>query len=74
MIELFYETNVNLQDHLPIVQAAQTAKMGLVCGLTFGLAQDALQLFRGRRLAYVDLIGKILGFKRPIDGQLPEET
>ena len=39
-----------------MITAARMAKMGLVCGLGFGLMQDALSLAKGKRLRYVDFI------------------
>ena len=41
-------------DRFPLTMAARTTRMGLACGLTYGLAQDALSLIKGRRLDYVD--------------------
>ena len=41
-------------DRLPLTTAARTTKMGLLVGVGYGLAQDALSLVRGRRLDYVD--------------------
>ncbi|KAI9684160.1 MAG: hypothetical protein M1829_003430 [Trizodia sp. TS-e1964] len=46
----------SLWNKLPFPTAARTAKMGLLVGLGFGLAQDALGMAVGRRLAYVDFI------------------
>lgn len=43
-------------DILPLNTAARTIRTGLYGGLTFGLAQDALGLARGRRLGYVDFL------------------
>jgi hypothetical protein len=43
-----------MADRFPFYTAARTIKLGLLTGLAFGLAQDALGLARGRRLAYVD--------------------
>jgi len=40
----------------------RTAKMGLKVGLAFGLAQDGLSLLRGRRVAYIDIMKRQLGF------------
>ena len=45
-----------LPDRFPLITAARTAKVGLISGLAFGLAQDALNLAKGRRLAYVDFV------------------
>jgi len=35
--------------------------MGLAAGLGYGLAQDAVQLTRGRRLGYVDFLLNFVG-------------
>ncbi|MCJ1376227.1 hypothetical protein MMC20_007468 [Loxospora ochrophaea] len=43
-------------NRLPLLTAARTAKMGLVSGLAFGLAQDALSVAKGQRLGYFDFI------------------
>ncbi|MCJ1298252.1 hypothetical protein MMC08_001041 [Hypocenomyce scalaris] len=43
-------------NRFPLITAARTAKVGLISGLAFGLAQDALNLAKGRRLAYVDFV------------------
>ncbi|KAH0543590.1 hypothetical protein FGG08_002151 [Glutinoglossum americanum] len=46
-------------NRFPLPTAARTAKSGLLFGLAFGLAQDAVSFARGRRLAYVEfLFGK----------------
>ena len=45
-----------MTDRFPMVTAARTAKMGLLAGLGFGLAQDALSLAKGKRLGYVDYV------------------
>ncbi len=47
---------MNIEDRLPILTAARTAKLGLYSGLGFGLLQDLAGLARGRRLAYVDVL------------------
>ena len=50
---------VTIVDRFPLITAARTIRAGLLCGLGFGLVQDALGLARGRRPAYVDfLLGK----------------
>ncbi|MCJ1246917.1 hypothetical protein MMC30_004128 [Trapelia coarctata] len=46
-------------NRFPLATAARTAKIGLLSGLAFGLAQDALGLAKGQRPFYVDfLFGK----------------
>ena len=56
-------------DRLPLVAAARIAKLGLLGGLAFGLTQDTISLFRGRRVAYVDaLTGS--KFRRSDDGEI----
>ena len=58
-----YDTDGSILDILPLNTAARTIRTGLYGGLAFGLAQDALGLARGRRLAYVDFL---LGRSRDI--------
>lgn len=43
-------------DKFPIITAARIARIGLLSGLAFGLAQDVLSMAAGRRLAYVDFM------------------
>lgn len=59
--------NHHASDRFPLITAARTAKQGLVFGFMYGLAQDALSLAKGRRLAYVDFIlGKNRREKRKV--------
>ncbi|KAI9670183.1 MAG: hypothetical protein M1831_006395 [Alyxoria varia] len=51
----------SLWNRLPIPTAARMAKFGLGAGLGFGLAQDAIHLLQGQRLAYVDGLKQLLG-------------
>lgn len=44
---------------LPMATAARMAKLGLLFGLGVGLAQDALHVLRGQRLAYVEIIRRL---------------
>ena len=46
----------HMSDRFPLVTAARTAKIGLLSGLAFGLAQDALGLAKGRRPFYIDFL------------------
>ncbi|CAG8979648.1 hypothetical protein HYALB_00011531 [Hymenoscyphus albidus] len=46
----------SLWNRFPITVAARTAKMGLVFGVSYGLAQDALATFKGRSPGYMDFI------------------
>ncbi|KAG8623825.1 hypothetical protein KVT40_008801 [Elsinoe batatas] len=43
-------------NRFPLPTAARAARMGLKVGLAFGLLQDFLGYFRGRRLGYVEFI------------------
>jgi hypothetical protein len=43
-------------DRFHFYPAARTVKLALLTGLAFGAAQDALNLAKGRRLAYVDFL------------------
>jgi hypothetical protein len=43
-------------NRFPLLTAARTAKVGLLSGLAFGLAQDALGVVKGQRPFYVDLL------------------
>ena len=57
MIQIFScGTDGAMLDILPLNTAARTIRTGLYGGIAFGLAQDALGLARGRRLAYVDFL------------------
>jgi hypothetical protein len=50
----------------PVPTASHTLKVGLLFGLGYGLAQDALGLIRGRRLAYVEFVKKLAsGLQQP---------
>lgn len=50
------QTELTASDRFPLVTAARTAKIGLLSGLAFGLAQDALALAKGQRPFYVDML------------------
>ncbi|RKF79062.1 hypothetical protein GcM3_059030 [Golovinomyces cichoracearum] len=43
---------------LPAPTAARTAKLSLVAGLTFGIAQDVLRYVKGRHLGYIDFFSR----------------
>ena len=45
---------------LPMTTKAKMLKTGLLFGLGLGLAQDGLRILKGQRLAYTDLIERIL--------------
>ncbi|KAI6249020.1 hypothetical protein HI914_02779 [Erysiphe necator] len=47
---------------MPAPTAARTAKLSLVVGLAYGLAQDVISLARGRELSYVNFI--LRGFSK----------
>ena len=53
---MFWLIRVTFVDRFPLITAARTIRVGLLCGLGFGIVQDALGLARGRRLAYVDFL------------------
>lgn len=46
----------SLWNKFSVVTFAKTATMGLKAGFAFGVAQDALSLLRGKKLAYVELV------------------
>lgn len=41
---------------LPMVTTARMTRIGLVAGLGYGFAQDAVQLLHGQRLGYIDFL------------------
>lgn len=48
-------------NRLPMEAWAGMIRMGLLSGMTFGLVQDALYLWQGHRLAYVDALWRFFG-------------
>jgi len=54
-----------LTDRFPITTAARTAKSGLVIGLAYGIAQDAVGYVRGRVPGYVEFLHR--GGRRKAD-------
>jgi hypothetical protein len=56
----------------PISTASHTLKIGFLFGLSYGLAQDAMSLLRGRRLAYVEFAKKLVGgLRQPAPNESP---
>lgn len=48
-------------DKLPMITIVKMTKLGLLCGLGYGLLQDAMKLLQGQRVGYVDfLLGRSL--------------
>ncbi len=43
-------------DRFPVHTATKTAKTGLILGLAYGFAQDAMALLRGHRVSYAAFI------------------
>jgi len=47
-------------NRFPVPTAARVAKMGIKAGLGYGLLQDAVSIWRGRRLGYVEFVKRQL--------------
>lgn len=46
----------SLWNRFPLPAAARTAKLALIAGLGYGLAQDAIAALRGRKITYVEAL------------------
>ncbi|KAI1321973.1 hypothetical protein F5Y16DRAFT_57682 [Xylariaceae sp. FL0255] len=66
MASLAVAGGFSLINRFPAAETARTAKKGLLFGLVYGGAQDAISLIKGRPVGYVDFIRKQLG-KRAAD-------
>ncbi|KAI9802463.1 MAG: hypothetical protein M1825_002848 [Sarcosagium campestre] len=63
----------SLWNRFTVPEAARTAKMSLVVGLAYGLAQDAIGSLRGRRLHYVDTLTGRRNASGSVDDHLRRE-
>jgi len=43
-------------DKLPMITFLRMTKLGLFCGLGYGLLQDGMKLLQGQRVGYVDAL------------------
>lgn len=51
-------------DNLPMITFLRMTKLGLFCGMGYGLLQDGMKLLQGQRVGYVDaLMGRGRRFK-----------